>query len=180
MHGISKESEWRTTPIGIERVPAFRPRSLQTLGVSGVDPPLIPETHDGRGGRALNTGIDELGAAEWVHRYDAAWLGKDWARLEASLSDDVEFVSRDFANALLGRAAVVDSIRAFMQRVQVHEYNATDLASHRSGLVTVVTYRWQMQWTVGAAHRSSSGRDVLVLRKDDGDWRLVWRVQLAP
>ena len=153
---------------------------MPSLGVSGVDPPLIPETRDGRGGRVLNAGFDDLGAAEWVHRYDAAWLGKDWTRLEASLSDDVEFLSRDFASPLLGRAAVLDSIRTFMQRVQVHEYNATDLTSHRSGPVAVVTYRWQMHWTAGEAHRSSSGRDVLVLRKDNGDWRLVWRVQLAP
>jgi ketosteroid isomerase-like protein len=159
--------------------PAFRPRSLQPLGVSGVDPPLFPETRDGRGGRALNAGFDDLVAAEWVHRYDAAWLGRDWARVRASLAEDVEFLSRDFAGPVVGREAVLKSIRTFLQRVRVHEYNATDLKSHRSGPVAVITYRWQMEWTAGEAHRSSSGRDVLVLRGEGGDWRLVWRAQLA-
>jgi Domain of unknown function (DUF4440) len=161
-------------------VPALRPRSLQSLGVSGLGPsPNNPGTPDGRCGRALNAGMDDLLAAQWVHRYDAAWLGQDWARVQASLSDDVEFYSRDFTSRLLGRAAVLDSICAFMQRVQVHEYNATDLTGHRSGPVAVVTYRWEMQWTAGEAHRSSSGRDVLVLRSENGDWRLLWRAQLA-
>jgi ketosteroid isomerase-like protein len=160
-------------------LPAFRPRSLRPLGVSGVDPPLFPETPDGRGGRALNAGFDDLLAAEWVHRYDAAWLGKDWAGVAARLSEDVEFLSRDFAAPLLGRAAVLESIRTFVERVEVHEYNATDLRSHSSGPVAIVTYRWQMEWSAGTAQRSSSGRDVLVLRSESGDWRLVWRTQLA-
>jgi ketosteroid isomerase-like protein len=159
--------------------PALRPRSLQPLGVSGPDPPLFPETRDGRGGRALNAGFDDLVAAEWVHHYDAAWLSKDWAGVQASLAEDVEFLSRDFASPLLGRSAVLDGLRTFLERVEVHEYNATDLQSHRSGPVAVVTYRWEMQWTAGEAHRSSSGRDVLVLRHENGDWRLVWRAQLA-
>jgi hypothetical protein len=160
-------------------VPTFRPRSLRPLGVSGPDPPLFPGTPDGRGERALNAGFDDLLAAQWVHRYDAAWLARDWGRLQASLSEHVEFLSRDFASPLLGRAAVLDGIRAFLERVQVHEYNATDLRSHRSGPVAVVTYRWQMEWTAGETHRASSGRDVLVLRNESGEWRLVWRVQLA-
>jgi ketosteroid isomerase-like protein len=163
--------------------PALRPRSLQPLGVSGLDPPPIPETRGGRGGRALNAGagmapFDDLVAAEWVHRYDAAWLGRDWARVLDSLAEDVEFLARDFASPLLGRTAVLDGIRTFMQRVQVHEYNATDLKSHRSGPVAVITYHWQMEWSAGEAHRSSSGRDVLVLRADNADWLLVWRAQL--
>jgi ketosteroid isomerase-like protein len=166
-------------PAGDADGPALRPRSLRPLGVSGVDPPLIPETRDGRGGRALNAGFDDLVAAEWVHRYDAAWLGKDWARVQASLSEDVQFLSRDFASPLVGRRAVLEGMRTFLERVDVHEYNATDLRSHRSGPVAVVTYRWQMQWSAGEAHRSSSGRDVLVLHRDNGDWRLVWRAQLA-
>jgi hypothetical protein len=167
-------------PLAVDAdAPALRPRSLQPLGVSGADPPLIPETRDGRGGRVLNAGFDDLVAAEWVHRYDAAWLGKDWARLEASLAEDVEFLSRDFASPLVGRQAVLEGIRAFLGRLDVHEYNATDLQSHRSGPVAVVTYRWQMHWTAGEAHRSSCGRDVLVLRNESGEWRLVWRAQLA-
>jgi ketosteroid isomerase-like protein len=151
---------------------------LQPLGVSGVDPPLIPGTRDGRGGRALNAGFDDPVAAEWVHRYDAAWLGKDWGRVHASLCEDVQFLSPDFAGPLVGRTAVLDGMRTFLDRVQVHEYNATDLQSHHSGPVAVVTYRWQMHWTAGGAQRSSAGRDVLVLRRESGDWRLVWRAQL--
>ena len=171
-------------PADDAHAPVFRPRSLRPLGVSGLDPPLFPETPDGRGGRALNAGagmarFDDLVAAEWVHHYDAAWLGRDWARVRESLAEEVEFLAADFASPLVGRTAVLDGLRTFMQRVQVHEYNATDLKSHRSGPVAVVTYRWQMEWSAGEAHRSSSGRDVLVLRHESGDWRLVWRAQLA-
>lgn len=174
MEGFDKESESGTTD-----APALRPRSLQPLAVSGLDPPLFPETREGRGGRAPSAGFDDLVAAEWVHRYDAAWLGKDWARVRAHLSDDVEFLSGDFGNPLRGRAAVLESIRTVLERLQVHEYNATDLTSHRSGPVAVITYRWQMEWTVGTARRSSSGRDVLILRSESGEWRLIWRAQLA-
>jgi len=39
----------------------------------------------------------------------------------------------------------------------------------------VITYRWQLDCTIGTRRTQTSGRDVLVLRAVGDAWQLVWR-----
>jgi ketosteroid isomerase-like protein len=130
-------------------------------------------------GRASGPSVlDDLAAAVWVQAYDAAWLGRDWTTLERCLAPDIALMSPAFTTAIVGRDAVLAHLRAMMCGVQIHEYNATDLKGHSSGAVGVITYRWQLDWTVDRARRPLSGRDILVLRAASESWQLMWRVQV--
>jgi ketosteroid isomerase-like protein len=122
--------------------------------------------------------LDDLAAAVWVQAYDAAWLGRDWMTLERYLAPDIALMSPAFTTAIVGRDAVVAHLRAMMSGVCIHEYNATDLKGHSSGSVGVITYRWQLDWTVDRKRRPLSGRDILVLRAVSESWQLMWRVQV--
>jgi ketosteroid isomerase-like protein len=122
--------------------------------------------------------LDDLAAAVWVQAYDAAWLGGDWTTLERYLAPDIALLSPGFTTAIVGRAAVLTHLRAMMSGVLIHEYNATDLKGHSSGSVGVITYRWQLDWTVDHERRPRSGRDILVLRAASERWQLIWRVQV--
>jgi hypothetical protein len=122
--------------------------------------------------------LDDFAAAVWVQAYDAAWLGQHWRALEQCFAPDVALMLADFAGAITGRAAVLAHIREMMAGTVVHEYNATDLKGHASGATGVITYRWQLDWTVGRERRATAGRDVLVLRAVRESWQLVWRAQV--
>jgi ketosteroid isomerase-like protein len=122
--------------------------------------------------------LDDLGAAVWVQAYDAAWLGKDWATLEKFFATDAAVVLPGFSATVVGRAPILDHLRAMFTGAQVHEYNATDLKGHSSGAVGVIYYRWQLDWTVDGKRREISGRDILVLRSMSESWLLVWRAQI--
>jgi hypothetical protein len=113
-----------------------------------------------------------------VRAFDAAWLGRDWTTLEGRLAPDIALMSPAFMTDIVGRDAVLAHLRAMMCGVQIHEYNATDLKGHSSGPVGIITYRWQLDWTVDHKRRPVSGRDILVLRAVNGSWQLMWRVQL--
>jgi Domain of unknown function (DUF4440) len=129
--------------------------------------------------RAARPGdLDDLAAAVWVRAFDAAWLGRDWTTLEGRLAPDIALMSPAFMTDIVGRDAVLAHLRAMMCGVQIHEYNATDLKGHSSGPVGIITYRWQLDWTVDHKRRPVSGRDILVLRAVNGSWQLMWRVQL--
>ena len=73
---------------------------------------------------------------------------------------------------------VLAHLRAAMCGAAVHEYNATDLRGHASGATGVISYRWQLDWTVEGERRASSARDILVLRAELPGWQLVWRAQV--
>ena len=121
--------------------------------------------------------LNDLTAAMWVQAYDAAWLGQNWELLETRLAVDVEFETKHFMTALIGRPAVIAQLRDAMKYTRIHEYNATDLKGHSSGPVGIITYRWQLDCTIGQERTETTGRDVLVLRAEIAQWQLVWRAQ---
>jgi len=121
--------------------------------------------------------LDDFGAAVWVQGYDATWLSQDWIALEKYLAPDVAVMLPGLCEAISGRAAVMSHMRAMMSGTHVHEYNATDLRGHSAGAIGVITYRWQLDWTVEHKRRDASGRNILVLRRIREGWRLVWCVE---
>jgi hypothetical protein len=121
--------------------------------------------------------LNDLTAAMWVQAYDSAWLGQNWGLLERLLALDVEFETKHFTNALIGRHSVIAYLRDAIKQTRIHEYNATDLKGHSSGPVGIITYRWQLDCTIEEERTESTGRDVLVLCADEDHWKLVWRAQ---
>lgn len=124
--------------------------------------------------------MDDLTAAAWVQAYDAAWLGRDWARLAHYLATDVHFVPTASDRVLIGRKATIDHLRKFLAQSEVHEYNATDLRARSARGIGFVSYRWQLDWTDSGQRRVADGRDLLSLRWDEGGWRMLWRLCLRP
>jgi uncharacterized protein DUF4440 len=138
-----------------------------------------PETRAAEAHTTHGAGVlDDLAAAVWVQAYDAAWLGQHWRALEQCFAPDVVMMLAGSRRAVTGRAGVLAHIREMMTGTLVHEYNATDLKGHASGATGVITYRWQLDWTVGSERRATSGRDILVLRAVHASWQLVWRAQV--
>jgi uncharacterized protein len=122
--------------------------------------------------------LDDLAAAAFVQTLDAAWLGRDWERLERLLAPEVVYMMPGLSGTLRGRAAALASYMEFMRDAQVHEYNATDIESEVLGAVALLSYRWQMDWSKGEENFRATGRDVCVLEPAGGDWRILWRTQL--
>jgi Domain of unknown function (DUF4440) len=121
--------------------------------------------------------LDDLAAARWVQAYDAAWLGQDWDGLASLLAPGVEFVVPGLAEVLIGRPAIIESLRNALSRMVIHEYNATDLTGYDRWPVGIIMYRWQLDCSAGQQRVQSTGRDVLVLTATDDRWALVWRGQ---
>ena len=142
-------------------------------GVSSSSDKLF-DVHRFRSGAPV---LDDMVAARWVQAYDAAWLGQDWDCLAGYLAPAVEFVPPGPAEVLVGRSVILESLRDTLGRMAIHEYNTTDLTGHDRGSVGVITYRWQLDCSVGRQRMQTTGRDILVLDAIDGRWMLMWRGQ---
>jgi Domain of unknown function (DUF4440) len=121
--------------------------------------------------------LSDISAAEWVRAFDAAWLNGAWDYLERCLALDVQFRSRDSRTTLVGRKAVLGSLRDLAATSDIHEYNATDLTGRNIGSVGVIRYRWQCDWTSAGERWNSNGRDVLILRAIGETWQLRARIR---
>jgi len=121
--------------------------------------------------------LDDISAAGWVQAFDAAWLGRDWKRIEHYLGPDVEFVPQGGSDVIVGRDAVLAYLRQGLDGAVVHEYNATDLHGRVVRSIGIVTYRWQLDRTTDGVRATDEGRDMLALRAVGADWQLAWRIQ---
>jgi ketosteroid isomerase-like protein len=79
---------------------------------------------------------------------------------------------------LEGIDAAQGSYRSFMERSRVRRFKTSDHAVTRRGDTAVVEYDWEMAWDDGAAHHAT-GREILVLSRRRGGWRVVWRTQIS-
>jgi hypothetical protein len=43
----------------------------------------------------------------------------------------------------------------------------------------IVEYEWEMHWTAADEKHNDHGREVMVLAQREGEWRVVWRTQIA-
>jgi hypothetical protein len=150
-------------------------------GRSGGGPQeTTPAAAQAAAGESAAGVLDGLAAAVWVQAYDAAWLGRDWTELERHLAADVALLSPGMRVTVAGRKAVLAHMRAMMGDAQVHEYNTTGLKGRSSGGLGIISYHWQLDWTVHQRRRQLSGRDVLLLRATPAGWQLLRRLPVQP
>jgi ketosteroid isomerase-like protein len=111
-----------------------------------------------------------------VEAMDRSWRERRFDELAQFLSPDIVVVAPN-GMRVAGRHAAVDSYREFVTRCIVERYEPGDYAVTESGDTAVVEYGWRMAWRDGAQTFDAAGREVLVLARQEGVWRIVWRAQ---
>ena len=114
----------------------------------------------------------------FVESLDRCWLQGRFEDLTGFLAGDVVFVAPGGKPRVEGRKQAIESYRQFMSRAQISRFQTSDYVVTRRGDAAIVEYAWQMTWVVDQVEHSDTGRDVLVLARRDGDWRVVWRTQI--
>lgn len=114
---------------------------------------------------------------EFVDAMDWCWIDRRFEDLANYLAPDIVMVAPGGKVRLEGLDASVESYREFMARSEIRRYVTSDHVVTERGDTAVVEYSWSMSWDGGGSH-TASGREVLVLARPDGGWRVVWRTQL--
>jgi ketosteroid isomerase-like protein len=122
---------------------------------------------------------DQKDAWETVRRINAAWLEGHPERLTELLHDRVVIVGPDGMRYGEGKEAVVESYRSFSQQATISDYRESDGKIDVYNTVAVVSYRFDIDYTIEGKSSRENGRDLFVLEKQDGRWLAVWRMVTA-
>jgi ketosteroid isomerase-like protein len=122
---------------------------------------------------------DQKDAWETVRRINAAWLEGHFERLDELFHDRVVIVGPDGTRYGEGKEAVVESYRDFGRRATVSEFRESDGKVDVYDTVAVVSYRFDIDYTIDGQSSREAGREVMVLEKHDGRWLAVWRMLTA-
>lgn len=122
---------------------------------------------------------DQKEAWETVRRINAAWLEGHPERLSELFHDRVVVVGPDGTRYGEGKEAVVESYRAFISLATIGEFRESDGRVDVFDAVAIVSYRFDIEYTVEGRSSRENGRELMVLEKVDGRWLAVWRMITA-
>jgi ketosteroid isomerase-like protein len=115
----------------------------------------------------------------FVHAMDRCWIERRCDDLVDFLADDAVLVAPNGGPRLVGAAAAIASYREFTERCRVEHYRSEDHQVTERGDAAVLEYGWHMTWRDGEQNHQARGREILVLSRRHGRWRVIWRTQLA-
>lgn len=110
-----------------------------------------------------------------VERINEASRKGDIAALKQFCHEDVVIVPPGFVQRAEGRDTYLKSVEDFCSTGTVHEYKELSMKIDIFGDVAVVYYRYETKWEMDDKTFSEKGNDVMVLKRDEKKWLLIWR-----
>jgi ketosteroid isomerase-like protein len=98
--------------------------------------------------------------------------------LDAFLAEDVVYVAPGGKPRSEGIEHAIESYRQFISHAQIKRFETHDHLVTQRGDTAIAEYEWQMTWVAAGAEHNEFGREVLVMARRAGNWRVVWRTQI--
>jgi ketosteroid isomerase-like protein len=108
-----------------------------------------------------------------------AWREKQFDRLESLFAETVVFQDLEGHRLAEGKRACIDSYRDFMGIAKVLAYDETELDLLPFAGFVMASYGWRIDYEMNGANFHDEGRDWLALQKQNGAWRINWRLSLT-
>jgi ketosteroid isomerase-like protein len=110
-----------------------------------------------------------------VARMNVAWLKRDIERLNDCFHNDVVIKGPNFQEMARGREACVKSYEDFIGLATVKEFKASEPVIDLFGGTAVASVPWAISYRMNDQDYDESGHDLLVLTREEGQWRVIWR-----
>ncbi len=116
--------------------------------------------------------------SNFVRAMDQCWLQRRFDDLRDFLAEDMVLVAPGGNGRIEGCAAIIDTYREFMERSQVSQFENGAVNVTERGDTAVLEYSWAMAWESEGASNQATGREILVIARRSGDWKVIWRMQV--
>ena len=116
--------------------------------------------------------------ADTMRRINQTWLSGRVDDLTPMLHKDIVMVFPGFAGQMQGQDSFLAGFRDFCENARIAEFHEHDFQVNVIGETAIATFRFEMIYERGGERSRSTGRDVWVFQKDNGNWIAVWRAML--
>jgi uncharacterized protein (TIGR02246 family) len=121
--------------------------------------------------------MDAIQQAVWriIQQINAAWLRGRPEELLGLFHERFTIVDSEGRRLGEGRSACVDSYRDFAAAATVTDFQGAEPQVDVFDATAVVTYRFEIAYTMGGQPHRDVGRDLFVLERTGDRWLAVWR-----
>jgi ketosteroid isomerase-like protein len=115
-----------------------------------------------------------------LRRLSESWRNRRYDELLDCFHDSAVMALPGLSERIVGRDALVESYREFMDRSTLDSYSEALATIETFENTAVAHFQWEMVWTSGGKQDRSSGRDLFVFAREpeSGRWKAVWRTML--
>jgi Domain of unknown function (DUF4440) len=110
-----------------------------------------------------------------LQRINAAWLRGELENLGDVLHARMVIVPPGFQQRIEGAQACAQGYEQFARQATVESYSESDASVDVNGSTAVVSYRYELTYTMEGTHYRDTGLDLYVFTHEDGRWQAVWR-----
>ncbi len=119
---------------------------------------------------------DEQPTPEQVVRsLNAAWVEGRCADMRPLLDDSAVVAQPGFTDRSTGPDEIVAGFEDFVENANIIGYDETDFATDIFGDTAIVTYHFDIGYEMDGELSRDTGHDLFVLKRDAGEWKVVWR-----
>jgi hypothetical protein len=115
-----------------------------------------------------------------LRRLSESWRNRRYDELRDCFHDAAVMTPPGFSGRVVGREAIVESYREFMDRSTLDSYSEMPATIEAFENTAIAHYRWEMVWTSGGEQDRASGHDLFIFEREpeSGRWKAVWRTIL--
>jgi ketosteroid isomerase-like protein len=110
-----------------------------------------------------------------LQRLNAAWLHGELDNLAEVLHERMVIVPPGFQDRIEGAVACAEGYQEFARTARVEAYEESQASVDVFGATAVVSYLYNLTYTLDGARYQDAGHDVYVFVHEDGRWQAVWR-----
>lgn len=116
---------------------------------------------------------------ELIRRSNRAWVSGAAHEVSSLFDDEAVVVAPRLQGRVQGRDAIVRSYEEYVHHARTHAFEELEHQVDLFGDTAVAAYRFSVRYTLNGedAEREETGEEVLVLRREAGGWKVIWRTQ---
>jgi len=107
-----------------------------------------------------------------------AWVNGHVDDMVNLLHEDVVFFHPVSGPLGEGREACMKGYKDFADQAVIHDFKELEPSVDVYGSTAVAAYRFDITYEIGGGTGHDTGRDVIVLVREDSKWKAVWRTQI--
>lgn len=113
-----------------------------------------------------------------VERLNDSWLNDKLENMDMFFHKQVVMLQPGTNKKVIGREALIDSYREFVESSEVSDFRTKDLAIDVFEDTAVVFYTFRIKYRVETTNYDEEGSEILILHRHNERWLIVWRMQM--